>query len=144
MRITPWLPPLGYSPQFAAFNRILFAVGHRVLQHFYVLMVDNSVTRSHFIAKRGCTKPKRHIVYQPDKGQILSRFLQTCTAKSAFIKGFESRFDGEPQALDELIRITFQNRTVHSQVTVFWAKKWGNHSRCPILSSDLTDSFIKL
>lgn len=57
MRVTQWLPPLGYSPQFAAFDRILLAVGHRVLQHFYVLMVDNRVTRSHFIAQRGCTKP---------------------------------------------------------------------------------------
>lgn len=56
-RQTSWLPPLGYSPQFAAFNRILFAVGHRVLQHFYVLMVDNSVTRSFFIAKKRGTKP---------------------------------------------------------------------------------------
>ncbi|MBJ7591791.1 hypothetical protein [Aeromonas veronii] len=31
---TSWLPPLGYSPQFAAFNRILLAVGHHVLQPF--------------------------------------------------------------------------------------------------------------
>lgn len=52
-----WLPPLGYSPQFAAFNQILLAVGHRVLQHFYVLMVDNRVTRSHFICQKRGTKP---------------------------------------------------------------------------------------
>ena len=51
---------LGCSSQFAAFNRILFAVGHRVLQHFYVLMVDNSVTRSHFIAKRGVPNQTTH------------------------------------------------------------------------------------
>ncbi|QSR74226.1 hypothetical protein [Aeromonas jandaei] len=34
---------VGYSPQFAAFNLIVLAVGHHVLQHCYVLTVHSLV-----------------------------------------------------------------------------------------------------
>ncbi|MFM5741616.1 hypothetical protein ACET6W_02680 [Aeromonas veronii] len=46
-----WLPPLGYSPQFAAFNLIVLAVGHRVLQHYFVLMVLYHAATSHISAR---------------------------------------------------------------------------------------------
>ena len=46
-----WLPPLGYSPQFAAFNLIVLAVGHHALQHYFVLMVLYHATISHISAR---------------------------------------------------------------------------------------------
>ena len=69
-------------------------------------------------------KTKRHIVYQPDKGQILSRFLETCTAKVLSITA-KMGFNRESKIYYELFRITIQNRTDHSQVTVFQVKKMG-------------------
>jgi len=37
---TRWLPPLSYSPQFAAFNLIVRAVGHHILQLFVLVDVS--------------------------------------------------------------------------------------------------------
>ncbi|MCJ8233308.1 hypothetical protein MPE84_03255 [Aeromonas veronii] len=55
-----WLPPLGYSPQFAAFNLIVLAVGHHALQHCYVLMAYHHVFISCKTTKQNFSWQKTH------------------------------------------------------------------------------------
>jgi len=59
---TQWLPPLGFSPQLAAFNLILLAVGHHVLQLCYVLMAHNHVFISCKTAKQNFAWQKKSAV----------------------------------------------------------------------------------
>jgi len=61
-----WLPPLGYSPQFAAFNLIVLAVGHHALQHCYVLMAHHHVFISCKTTKQNFAWQKSS-QYQPDR-----------------------------------------------------------------------------
>ncbi|MFQ1933217.1 hypothetical protein ACK350_07065 [Aeromonas veronii] len=75
-----WLPPLGYSPQFAAFNLIVLAVGHHALQHCYVLMAYHHVFISCKTTKQNFSWQKTHST-SPIERQILSRFQQDCTPK---------------------------------------------------------------
>ncbi|HHQ4582624.1 hypothetical protein [Aeromonas hydrophila] len=90
---------------------------------FYVLMVHCPLVSSCLnSSNKNPDLVRRHTVYQPDKTQILSRFQQTCTAKSAFHDGFESRFDGELKLLDELIKATFKIEQITVKLPFFGQK----------------------
>ncbi|MFL9694421.1 hypothetical protein [Aeromonas veronii] len=123
-----WLPPLGYSPQFAAFNLIVFAVGHHVLQHCYVVMVHKHVFISRNTAKKSFAW-KNSAPYQPDGAEDSISIPIRLHTKNVSASCFQSRFDRKPQELYDPTKDTIKNQPNIAN----WNKKWGNRFGCPIL-----------